>query len=219
MGNEIEILSELIDKFQYSFEWLEYTKPGMTDCYNPGLTCQKIGKTVKDLPFQLSEEIYELYQWRNGFAFDNNLTSNMFLFPDRLGNDVPITFCSLQDSVYIYNIMRPVSEADTNPSSEYEYWNSKWFPIGEYEGKKILYVVGDLDPSPVHLWNVDYTNNNNLVRVYKNLTSMISVIAECCESELYQVIPCEYGEEDEMVIRIDERKLELERAIYRKYHS
>lgn len=213
-------MSILIDELQYIFEWLEYTKPGIADCYNPGLTSQQIDRIIKDLPFKLSEEIYELYQWRNGFAFDNNLTSDIFLFPEQLCNDVPITFCSLQDSVYIYNIMRPASQADTNPSSEYEYWNSKWFPIGEYEGKKILYVVGDLDPSPVHLWDVDCINyNNNLVRVYKNLTSMISVIAECCESHLYQVIQYEYGEEDEMVIRIDEQKLELEKAMYRKYNS
>ncbi|MEH2422622.1 MAG: hypothetical protein V7K48_17415 [Nostoc sp.] len=49
------------------------------------------------------------------------------------------------------------------------------------------------------------------------MTSMISVIAECCELGLYQLIPDEYGEED-MRIRIDEEKLELEKEIYRKYN-
>lgn len=48
---------------------------------------------------------------------------------------------------------------------------------------------------------------------------MISVIAECCEFGLYQLIPDEDGEEDNMIIRIDEEKLELEKEIYRKYNS
>lgn len=48
---------------------------------------------------------------------------------------------------------------------------------------------------------------------------MISVIAECCELGLYQLIPDEYGEDDDMIIRIDEEKLELEKEIYRKYNS
>ncbi len=44
---------------------------------------------------------------------------------------------------------------------------------------------------------------------------MISVIAECCEFGLYQIIT----DEDDMIIRIDEEKLELEKEIYRKYNS
>jgi hypothetical protein len=46
---------------------------------------------------------------------------------------------------------------------------------------------------------------------------MIDVIAECCESDLYQLMP--YGEEDEMRIQIDEDKLDIEKEIYRKYNS
>ena len=32
----------------------------------PGLTREQIDFKVKDMPFQLSEEIYQLYQWANG---------------------------------------------------------------------------------------------------------------------------------------------------------
>ena len=110
--------------------------------------------------------------------------------------------------------MRIASQKNIDPD---EYWNQKWFPIGAYEYKRILHVVGDLDPSPVYLWDVDCIDNPE--RAYKNLTSMISLIAECCELGLYQLIPDEYGEEDDMVIRIDEEKLELEKEIYRKYNS
>ena len=202
-------MSELTDELQYILNWLKSTNHDFFDCYNPGLTRQQIDEITKDLPFRLSKEVYELYQWRNGFAFDYNLPLEAFLFPEQLCSDVPLPFCSLQDSVYIYKTIR---EATSD-----EYWNQKWFPIAEYESKKMLYVVGDLDPSPVYLWDVGCLEDS--VRIYKNLISMISVIAECCEFGLYQIIPDKDGEEDDMIIRIDEEKLELEKEIYRKYNS
>lgn len=210
-------MSKLIDELEYIFHWLLSLNPNFTDCYNPGLTRPKIDEIIKELPFNLSEEIYELYQWRNGFAFDYNLPLETFFFPEQLCNDVPIAFCSLQDSIYIYNIMRPTSQTSIDSNLEYEYWNSKWFPIAAYETKRILYVVGDFNPSPVYVWDVGSLRNQ--IRAYTNLTSMISVIAECCEKGLYKIVPDEYGEEDDMVIRIDEEKLELEKEIYQKYNS
>lgn len=99
------------------------------------------------------------------------------MFPEQLGADVIYSFCSLQDSVYIY---KTIGEA-TNYNDV--YWNQKWFPIAAYENKRMLYVVGDLDPSPVYIWEVGCLDHS--VRIYKNLISMISVIAECCEFNLY----------------------------------
>ncbi|MGB3653290.1 MAG: SMI1/KNR4 family protein, partial [Rivularia sp. (in: cyanobacteria)] len=32
----------------------------------PGLTFEEIENKLKNLPFKLSEELYELYQWHNG---------------------------------------------------------------------------------------------------------------------------------------------------------
>jgi hypothetical protein len=207
---------QLTKELQYISDWLEYLDPNFVDCYNSGLSRQQIDEIIKDLPFKLSEEVYELYQWGNGVA---NYVPIDFLFPEQLYADPSIPFCRLQDLVYIYKIMEQSSQASRNQDFNYEYWNQKWFPIGAFEVKRILYVVGDIDPSPVYLWDVDYLDNP--VRVYKNLTSMISIIAECCESDLYQLIPNKYGhgEDDAMVIRIDEEKLELEKAIYQKYNS
>lgn len=204
-------MSEVTDELEYIFDWLVSLNPDYLDGYNPGLTRQKIDEIIKELPFNLSEEIYELYQWRNGCAYDYNLPLREFLFPEQLCSDVPIAFNSLQDAVDSYKIIGEATNYDD------VYWNQKWFPIGEYETKRRLYIVGDLDPSPVYLWEVAYRPKQ--VRVYKSLTSMISVIAECCELGLYQLIPDEYGEEDDMIIRINEEKLELEKEIYRKYNS
>ncbi|MEH2166771.1 MAG: hypothetical protein V7K41_08890 [Nostoc sp.] len=59
---------ELSDGLEYIFDWLVSLNPDYLDGYNPGLTRQKIDEIIKELPFNLSEEIYKLYQWRNGCA-------------------------------------------------------------------------------------------------------------------------------------------------------
>jgi cell wall assembly regulator SMI1 len=208
-------MSELKDELEYILDWLESLNPEMADCYNPGVSRQQIDEIIKDLPFKLSEEVYELYQWRNGFDLDNNLTSNIFLFPEQLRSDTPITFLSLQYSVSNYHDLCQVSREMLG--SNYEFWNPKWFPFAAFENQTMLYVTGDIEPSPVYL--CDIGSRPKQVRIYKSLTSMVSVIAECCKSELYQLMPYEYGAEDTMIIRINEDKLELEKEIYRKYNS
>ncbi|MEH2251747.1 SMI1/KNR4 family protein [Nostoc sp.] len=204
-------MSELTDELQYILNWLESSNLEFFDCYNPGLTRQQIDEITKDLPFRLSKEVYELYQWRNGTAdlgYNNGYLPLYFLFTEQLRADVICSFCSLQDSVYIYKTIGEATNYDD------AYWNQKWFTIAAYENKRMLYVVGDIDPSPIYLWDI-----GDSVRIYKNLIGMISVIAECCEFSLYKLIPDEDGEEDDMIIRIYEKKLELEKEIYRKYNS
>jgi hypothetical protein len=201
-------MSQIAKELQYISAWLEYLNPDFVYCYNRGLTRQKIDELVKDLPFKLSEEVYELYKWGNGVANDSPID---FLFPEQLSSSFTINFYRLEDSICSYTITRQATNYDDN------YWQEKWFPIAAFETKRSLYVIGDIQVSPVCLWEVHCLNNP--VRVYKNLTSMISTIAECCESDLYQLIsdPYEHGE-DKMIIRIDETKLDIEKAIYRKYN-
>jgi hypothetical protein len=201
-------MSQIAKDLQYISAWLEYLNPDFVYCYNRGLTRQKIDELVKDLPFKLSEEVYELYQWGNGIANDSPID---FLFPEQLSSSLTITFDRLQDAIYGYKTIREATNYND------DYWHKKWFSIATLENKRTLYVIGDMEVSPVCLWEVHCFNNP--VRVYKNLTSMISTIAECCELDLYQLISDPYGYgEDEMIIRIDETKLDLEKAIYQKYN-
>lgn len=198
--------------------WLQFTNLDV-NCYNPGLTHQQIDEIVKDLPFKLSDEVYELYQWRNGIADNNYYPVVEFLFPNQLFSNSPTSFWTLQDSISNYHDLWQLSESImmNKPYDNYKGWDKEWFPIASFENKRILYVVGDLDPSPIYL--VDYIFIDNPLRVYKSLVNMISVIAECCEFCLYQIIPDEYGEEEDMIIRIDEEQLEIEKEIYRKHNS
>ena len=44
--------------------------PELVEALQPGLTREEIHELIKDLPFPFPEELYELYQWRNGMEDD-----------------------------------------------------------------------------------------------------------------------------------------------------
>ena len=46
--------------------WAQQNDPAFVALLQPGLTRQEIDAAVGTLPFALAEEVYELYQWRNG---------------------------------------------------------------------------------------------------------------------------------------------------------
>ena len=215
-------MSKLLEEFAYIFEWMEYTVPDLADRYNPGLTHQQIDNLVQDLPFKLSEEVYELYQWRNGEAdlgYYNGECRVDFLFPDHhIPGNLSIPFCSLQAAIKIYRDLWQLEESNSidPPFKGFHLWDRKWFPIASMENKTMLIVIGDLDPSPVY--QIDFIFSQNPLRVYNSVTSMISTIAECCESELYTVIPDESNEVF-FYIKLDEERQAAEKAIYKKYNS
>ena len=56
----------LIKALDKVYDWLLEHKPDVALSLQPGLTRQEIDELTKDLPCRLPEEIYQLYQWRNG---------------------------------------------------------------------------------------------------------------------------------------------------------
>ncbi|MEO1765090.1 MAG: hypothetical protein AAFR83_24800 [Cyanobacteria bacterium J06629_18] len=45
---------------------IDQKAPEVKDLFKPGLKPEEIDEITKDLPFNLPQEVYELYQWRNG---------------------------------------------------------------------------------------------------------------------------------------------------------
>ncbi len=58
--------SELTNALDRILKWIEQYKPWYVNYLQPGLSRGEIENLVRDLPIQLPEEVYELYQWRNG---------------------------------------------------------------------------------------------------------------------------------------------------------
>jgi hypothetical protein len=59
-------MSELKEALEFIAKWVQQNIPTHPAVMNQGLSREEINSKVKDLEFNLPEEIYELYQWRNG---------------------------------------------------------------------------------------------------------------------------------------------------------
>jgi hypothetical protein len=219
-------MSELTDKLDFIMLWLDSINPDPNlhnfNCYKKGLEQTEIDDLSEELPFKLPEEIYQLYQWRNGVDFNcrNFQESSIFLFPEYQQYNVPLEFISLQVSIQRYKQLREISLSmrqsfiEQNIDTDFEYWNINWLPIGAFQGDSFLYA--DCSTEIAKISQFEAENIQRPLRTYKSLTAYFSTLAECCELNVYQVIQNEY--EDEITIGIDETKLELEKAIFRKYN-
>ena len=73
-------LTEALESF-YNLLCLEH--PEIASCLQPGLTREEIDDKVKNLQFSLPEEVYDLYQWRNG------MQENIFFYLNSSTGYVP----------------------------------------------------------------------------------------------------------------------------------
>jgi len=48
------------------WDCIEQKASELKNLFQPGLKSKEIDEITKDLPFRLPQEVYELYQWRNG---------------------------------------------------------------------------------------------------------------------------------------------------------
>jgi hypothetical protein len=63
-------MRNLTQALNYSMEWLERHLPEYAGSFLPGLTFNEVLERIETLGFPLPNELYELYQWRNGTTSD-----------------------------------------------------------------------------------------------------------------------------------------------------
>jgi hypothetical protein len=59
-------MSDLVKALKFVDKWVYQNIPNHPAVMNQGLSREVIELRVKDLPFRLPTEVYDLYQWRNG---------------------------------------------------------------------------------------------------------------------------------------------------------
>lgn len=109
-------MSLLIDSLNKIFGCLEKNNHAVADSLQPGLSYQNIEEKVTSLPFQLPQELYELYQWRNGTPEDSKSDNVDFFLNYRfipLEESIKIRFDLLKDDSWIIDWLFPYA----------------WFPI------------------------------------------------------------------------------------------
>jgi hypothetical protein len=95
-------MTTLLETLNSILNWQQQNELGSFESWKPGLSVAEIEALTINLPFQVSKEFYELYQWRNG---------GCLFFP-------------LEIALEEYGKMMELSE-----DSFYPLWNPYWLPI------------------------------------------------------------------------------------------
>ncbi|QLE44261.1 SMI1/KNR4 family protein [Nostoc sp. C052] len=103
-------MSQLTDALDIILNWLQQNKPSYAYSLQPGLAYEEIEEKVKNLPFRLPKEVYELYQWRNGMCILKGEKIAQFFHG--------YTFLSLEDAIDEYNQLIGLWD---DPELDYEW--------------------------------------------------------------------------------------------------
>lgn len=165
-------MSELTDALDRILNWLQQHKPSYVFSLQAGLSYQEIEEKVKDLPFRLTREVYELYQWHNGMIDEDS----SFFYDYR--------FLSLEEALEVQKIV----------SDNYGFiLPFGWFPIFEFENDGFAIVCAEeiTESSPI----LNYTLSEEIR--YSSLTNMMRCIAECYETGAYYIDEsCDFKKDD-----------------------
>ena len=138
----------------------------------PGLNLSQIQKIVETLPFELPNEVYELYQWSCGINEETSYSIYYVLCPFDPYAD--FTVCSLEETVnsptFEDKFGRPIN-----------YLGKPLFQLFMSE-RSHIFVIGSTEKqqsSSVILW----TPEQELILRYTSLTTMMLTLAECLETK------------------------------------
>ena len=186
-------MSELTQALNRIMAWLSANQPSFANSFLPGLTNEQIETAVKHIPFELPEEIYELYRWRNG----TKQTHDCEFYP-------AMKFLTIEKAVKLYE------DIATNDGTEEEirFEGYKLFPfiVTDNDFTNILIKDKQEKFSPVIYF---YAEDCETEIAYSSMTNMMLTIAECYETGAY------YLSEDGFV---EENKPKVAK-IFRKYNS
>ena len=184
-------MSDLIRALDRIMNWLEEHQPEYAASFLPGLSRQEIDKFINPLNIVFPEEIYELYQWRNGRRLEV-FHSSVMTFP----------------SIYHFLPLHKAVE-----KKNIEWINSSpmdgGFLTSEYENKILLpFLEGNKDMCAVVVSRkrekkypvVELLIADNPSVCCWSITSMMLVFAEAYETGAY------YFDEDKF-IRADYNKI------------
>lgn len=178
-------MSQLTDSLNQIKTWLEENCPQAAESITPGLSLQEIESKIKDLPFSLPKEFYELYQWSRGNDLINqNVYSYIF------GADDATSLINLEYAMEVFpDFEDEFEEVAAN------YIGKPLFPIF---GSDATYhcMVGDWEdktPSPIVYVSEILETRHSFV----NLTSMMQTAAESMQANALDFNSKSYSKWDE----------------------
>jgi hypothetical protein len=169
-------MEPLIEALQRITPWYQDPDQEVPPTFPRGLPLEDLKNLLEYLPFQLPEEVCEIYQWSNGsrnpLAVDRQLqNTDVYRYDTDIGR---VSLIPLKDAIdlWFYD-----NDEDEITSTWYH------FPIFSHENGLIVIVGSDQmeDSSPV--WDVDRLDDELREPVFPDLTNMMTGIADTIETE------------------------------------
>jgi hypothetical protein len=169
-------MSQLTDALNRIQTWLVNNYPIVAEDIAPGLNQEEIRSIIEMIPFPLSDEVYELYQWSSGH--DNSaFTIYTSIFDPYDG----MSHVSLQYAIELKSILEEV-DAEVCVT---KYMSKPLFPLFEYEVVQFC-AIGDWEDkksSPI----IFVSDSYEIITRYTSLTSMMLTVAESFESGAFSL--------------------------------
>ena len=130
-------MQSITDKLNILIDALRSRGIRKVDNLSPGLTRSEIEDKTVHLPFQLPEEIYELYQWRNGLRTDIPDNESPFIFRDQYLLSLDETLTKYEELVKCFSY-----ESYEDEMRDYGVDLKFCFPFAGFEGSLYLIACG-----------------------------------------------------------------------------
>ncbi|TYQ29089.1 SMI1/KNR4 family protein [Pseudanabaena sp. UWO311] len=127
--------------------------PETANSLQTGLSRDAIKAIIEPLPFDLPEDFYKLYEWRNG---SNTFEDNFFPYH---------TFLPLENSVNSYFELREGEFA------KWINWPPNWFPFLKFDAK--LYLFLDVERNTIREYFAELGTKSTRL-MFDNLRDMLS---------------------------------------------
>jgi HEAT repeat protein len=162
--------------------------PTVAQSLQSGLTRNQIETQLQTLPFRLPEEVYQLYQWRNGSEDRRGLAHQVEFMPQYV-------MLSLEEAIAEYKAIQEMLLFDFEDEEEVEESKTFWFPL--FARDSDYYVIqGDFESkatAPIF----DFSEVGLELR-FNCLTDMMLAIAECFETGSYSIDDYSYLDWDDL---------------------
>ncbi|NEO86020.1 MAG: hypothetical protein F6J87_17450 [Spirulina sp. SIO3F2] len=196
-------MSQLTEALNRIMKWLEKHQPEYAASFLPGLSRQEIDKLIAPLNLCIPEEIYELYQWRNGRSVEPIIYADIPNFD--IYNFLPLKEVLKPDVIDWINL----SPFDGGFLTA-EYQNKTFFPFIGFEPTTCAVVISDKQEEHYPVV-VLYSEGSEPTLYAISITTMMSMCADAYETGAYYV-----DDKDRRYVNTDHNKL-IE--ILDKYHA
>lgn len=162
--------SRLLRALNSTFDVLNDLNRPVVNSLRPGLTREQVSAGLRNIDLTASEELINLYSWRNGTEIvPGKAADDFYFFPGYY-------FVELSEAVDEY-LARNITS----------FWNDKWFPI--FSNNAGDFYVAELslpEKTATPIVEILIGETVELVR-FHSLVGMIETLAECFKSKIFFV--------------------------------